>query len=398
MMRLPSLVVAVVVVAVVAVVAPVDWSSLALRTWFAVGPSQSVGDPPHVASDGEVAYTATAVVDGLHMPWSVAFLPDGQVLLTERSGALKRADPGTGATVEIEGVPKVHYKGQGGLLDVAPHPEFAANGLVYLTYSAPMGENRSATRLARARLQGDALVDLLVLYTTEVIAGSNKHYGGRLLFDGDYLYMTMGERGQRYRSQDLDSDLGKLLRFNRDGGIPSDNPFAGVEGAKPAIYSYGHRNPQGLDRHPATGELWVTEHGPQGGDELNRIVPGANYGWPVITYGEEYGGGKIGEGTHKPGMEQPVYYYVPSIATAGLAFYSGERFPAWEGDAFIAALRAFHLSRVSFAADGTPSESQLLDDLSLRLRDVKVGPDGDLYVVAEQGSLVRISPEGARNR
>ncbi|MGB1140968.1 MAG: PQQ-dependent sugar dehydrogenase [Halioglobus sp.] len=392
-MCLPSLLVGVVVVLVVAVAAPVDWNSLALRTWLAAGPSHTVDDPPHRESDGGVDFVATAVVDSLDMPWSVAFLPDGDVLLTERSGGLKRANLRTGDVVAIDGVPEVHYKGQGGLLDVAPHPDFDSGGWVYLTYSAPLDDGSSATRLARARLRGDALVDFTVLYTTEVVAGSNKHYGGRLLFDGDYLFMTMGERGQRYRSQDLDSDLGKLLRFNRDGSIPDDNPFAGVPNAKPAIYSYGHRNPQGLARHPATGEIWVTEHGPQGGDELNRIVPGANYGWPVVTYGEEYGGGKIGEGTHRDDMEHPVYHYVPSIATGGLAFYTGDQFPAWEGDALITALRAFHLNRVSIAPDGSAAEYSLLQDLNLRLRDVKVGPEGHVYVVAEQGSLVRLSPD-----
>ena len=391
-MRLFSMLVGVVVIVVVAVAAPIDWTSLALRTWLAAGPSHTVDDPPHQERDGAVEFIATAVVDGLDMPWSVAFLPDGDVLLTERSGALKRASLRTGEITDIGGVPAVHYKGQGGLLDIAPHPEFATRGLVYLTYAAPLANGQSATRLARARLQGDALVDLTVLYTTEAVAGFNKHYGGRLLFDADYLFMTMGDRGQRHRSQDLDTDLGKLLRFNRDGSVPADNPFAAQASANPAVYSYGHRNPQGLARHPATGEIYVAEHGPQGGDELNRIVPGANYGWPVVTYGEEYGGGKIGEGTHKDGTEQPRYHYVPSIATGGLAFYSGDQFPAWENNAFITALRAFHLNRLHMPADGPATEHRLLQDLNLRLRDVKVGPQGNLYVLAEQGSLVRLSP------
>jgi len=377
----------------VALVAPVDWQFLALRTYLAAGPSLDAQDGPHREQSGGVALVAEALVDGLDMPWSFAFMPDGDVLVTERSGALRRADLSSGEHTAVEGVPEVHYKGQGGLLDVALHPDFERQRWVYLTYSAPMGNKRSTTRLARGRLVGDALVDLQVLYTTEPMHKTNKHYGGRLLFDGDYLYMTMGERGKRHLSQDLGTDMGKLLRFTSDGDVAAGNPFADVEGARPAIYSYGHRNPQGLARHPVTGEIWLTEHGPQGGDELNRIVPGGNYGWPVITYGEEYGGGKIGEGTGKAGMEQPVYYYVPSIATGGLAFYSGERFPAWQGDAFIAALRAFHLNRVSLAGD-SPSEHRLLQDLGLRLRDVKVGPDGNLYVLAEQGSLVRLSPTG----
>jgi glucose/arabinose dehydrogenase len=204
--------------------------------------------------------------------------------------------------------------------------------------------------------------------------------------------MTMGERGVRDLAQQLDTDLGKVLRFNVDGSIPSDNPFAGTPGARPAIYSYGHRNPQGLARHPRTGELWVTEHGPQGGDELNRLIPGANYGWPVITYGEEYGDGTIGEGTAKEGMEQPVYYYTPSIATAGLTFYQGTQFPPWNGDAFIGALRAFHLNRLSFESDGAVTEHRLLSDLKLRVRDIKMGPRDNLYLLSEQGSLIRLAP------
>jgi glucose/arabinose dehydrogenase len=202
----------------------------------------------------------------------------------------------------------------------------------------------------------------------------------------------MGERGKDELAQDLSTDLGNVLRFNRDGSIPKDHPFATTSGARPAIFTYGHRNPQGFARHPVTGELWVSEHGPQGGDELNRLSSGANYGWPVITYGEEYGGGKIGEGTVKAGMEQPVYYYVPSIATSGLSFYQGSQFPGWNGDAFIGALRALHLNQLIFGPDDKVTEHRLLSDLNLRVRDVKQGPDDNLYVLSEQGSLVRLTP------
>jgi glucose/arabinose dehydrogenase len=255
-----------------------------------------------------------------------------------------------------------------------------------------MGEGSSTTRLARALLEGNALRDIEVLYTTEPVLETRKHYGGRLLFDGEYLYMTMGERGKDALAQDLKTDLGKVLRFNRDGSIPQDNPFVSVAEARPAIFTYGHRNPQGFARHPATGELWVTEHGPQGGDELNRLIPGSNYGWPVITFGEQYGGGKIGIGTQKDGMEQPVFHWVPSIATGGLAFYQGSQFPQWNGDAFIGALRALHLNQLTFGPDDNVTEHRLLSDLNLRIRDVKQGPDDNLYVLSEQGSLVRLSP------
>lgn len=370
----------------------VDWGGSALRPAMAASQPLEVGEPPHKESDADVSFTATAITDQLTMPWSFAFLPDGDILVTERGGTLQRLAPDSGLLTPIAGVPEVFYQGQGGLFDIALHPDFPEPAWVYLTYSAPMGEGRSTTRLARALLQGDALREVEVLYTTAPLLDTKKHYGSRLLFDGEYLYMTMGERGQRELAQHLDTDLGKVLRFNRDGSIPGDNPFATTRGALPAIFTYGHRNPQGLARHPATGELWVTEHGPQGGDELNRLVAGANYGWPVITYGEEYGGGKIGEGSEKPGMEQPLYYYVPSIATGGLGFYQGSQFPDWNGDAFIGALRALHLNRLSLGTDGEVTEHRLLADLNLRVRDVKQGPDDNLYVLSEQGSLVRLAP------
>jgi glucose/arabinose dehydrogenase len=380
-------------IVVAAAVYKIDWGFNALRLYMAASQPLEVGEAPHHGTAGAVNFTASALTDQLRMPWSFAFMPGGDILITERGGTLQRFDPDTGALTAITGVPEVFYQGQGGLLDVALHPDFPNPGWIYLTYATPMGEDGSTTRLARALLKGDALQQLSVLYTVEPVQTTRKHYGGRLLFSEGYLYMTMGERGVRDLAQQLDTDLGKVLRFNVDGSVPDDNPFAGMPDARPAIYSYGHRNPQGLARHPDTGELWVTEHGPQGGDELNRLIPGANYGWPVITYGEEYGGGVIGEGVEKEGLEQPVHYYVPSIATGGLAFYQGAQFRAWNGDAFIGALRAFHLNRVSFAPDGSVTEHRLLQDLNLRVRDVKQGPDGNLYLLNEQGSLVRLAPE-----
>lgn len=349
-------------------------------------------EAPQSKSVTEPEIATTVITDQLQMPWSFAFMPGGDILVTERGGTLQRLNPATGQLAPITGVPDVFHEGQGGLLDVALHPDFVQQAWVYLTYSVPLGEGRSTTRLARALLDGDALRNLEVLYTTEPVQDTKKHYGGRLLFSGEHLYMTMGERGHGELAQRLDNDLGKVLRFMEDGSIPADNPFVDTPGAHPAIYTYGHRNPQGLARHPVTGELWVSEHGPQGGDELNHLVPGANYGWPVITYGEEYGGGKIGVGTAQEGMEQPAYYYVPSIATAGLAFYQGARFPDWNGSAFIGALRALHLNRLSFDPDGKVTEHRLLSDLNLRLRDVKQGPDDDLYLLSEQGSLIRLHP------
>ncbi|CAA0104731.1 Aldose sugar dehydrogenase YliI [Halioglobus japonicus] len=397
-----------VIVGAVLAVSGIDWSGHALRIYMSASQPLEVGAAAHRETSEGVDFTVTAITDQLEMPWSFAFMPGGDILVTERGGSVQRLDPESGTLTAISGVPEVFYQGQGGLLDIALLPSLPASKhvssqassqadmsqplWVYLTYSAPMGEDLSTTRLARARLEGDALRDLEVLYTTEPVQKTKKHYGGRLLFDDGYLFMTMGERGQADLAQRLDTDLGKVLRFNSDGSVPADNPFATTPDARPAIYSYGHRNPQGLARHPVTGEVWVTEHGPQGGDELNRLQPGANYGWPVITYGEQYGGGKIGEGTAKEGMEQPVYYYVPSIATGGLSFYQGAQFPDWNGNAFIGALRAFHLNRLSFTPDGKAVEHRMLSDLNLRLRDVKQGPDGNLYLLSEQGSLLRLSP------
>jgi len=394
-MRLrPLLLTGVFLVAALVALADIDWGFNALRVYMAASQPLEVGEPPHRESSSGVDFTATAITDQLKMPWSFAFLPGGDMLVTERGGTLQRLDPKTGALTAISGLPDVFYAGQGGLFDVALHPDFPAPPAVYFTYAASMGEGGSTTRLARAQLNGNALEQWEVLYTTEPVQDTRKHYGGRLLFTDGYLYMTMGERGAADLAQQLDTDLGKVLRFRADGSVPDDNPFAATPGARRAIFTYGHRNPQGLARHPGTGEIWVAEHGPQGGDELNRLLPGANYGWPVITYGEEYGGGKIGEGTARQGMEQPVHYYVPSIATGGLAFYQGERFPGWNGDAFIGALRALHLNRLDFGPDGRATEHRLLSDLQLRVRDVKQGPDGNLYVLSEQGSLVRLDPAG----
>jgi glucose/arabinose dehydrogenase len=386
------LVTALVVVAVVAI-STTDYDYHALRLYMAASQPLEVGESPHTESSGAEKFVATAVTDELSMPWSFAFIPGGDILITERGGTLQRLNPESGTLVPISGVPEVFYEGQGGLLDVAVHPNFPEPAWVYLSYAAPMGEDGSTTLLARGLLEQDALRQLEVLYTTEPVQNTKKHYGGRLLFSDGHLYMTMGERGHREFAQQLDTDLGKVLRFRADGSIPDDNPFAATQGARPAIFTYGHRNPQGLARHPETGELWVTEHGPQGGDELNRLLPGANYGWPIITYGEEYGGGEIGEGTAKEGLQQPVYYYVPSIATSGLAFYTGSQFPGWRGDAFIGALRAFHLNRLVLAPGGDVDEQRMLADLKLRVRDVKVGPDENLYLLSEQGSLIRLEPD-----
>lgn len=392
-MRLrPLLLATLLIIAAVVAIPRTDWAWHALRLPLDARQTLAAGEAPHTERDAGTTFTATVITDQLKMPWGFAFMPGGDILVTERRGTLQRLNPATGQLLPITGVPTVFHKGQGGLLDVALHPDFPQPGWVYLTYSVSLDDGRSTTRLARALLEGNALRNLEVLYTTGPAQDTKKHYGGQLLFSGEHLYMTMGERGRGELAQRLASDLGKVLRLRPDGTVPADNPFVATPGARPAIYTYGHRNPQGLARHPASGEIWVSEHGPQGGDELNRLVAGANYGWPVITYGEEYGGGKIGVGTAQEGMEQPAYYYVPSIATSGLVFYQGAHFPDWNGSAFIGALRALHLNRLSFDPDGGVTEHRLLPELNLRVRDVQQGPDDNLYVLSEQGSLIRLQP------
>ncbi len=333
------------------------------------------------------------VVTDLDVPWDLAFIGPQQLLVTEKPGQLQRLDLVTGERTEITGVPKVIYKGQGGLLGLVLHPDFASNQLLYLSYAAAHDKGRS-TRLIRARLENDALKDVKVLFTAGPAKDGGRHFGGALVFDdAGYLYLGVGDRGKRHEAQKLDSDLGKVHRFNADGSIPVDNPFVGVAGANDSIFSYGHRNPQGLALHPETGHIWEAEHGPRGGDEINRIQAGQNYGWPVITYGEEYRGGKIGEGTHKAGMLQPVHYYVPSMGTAGMAFYTGDAIPAWRNQLFVGGLvfTVAHVSRLALEGDEAVEVEPLFENLGMRIRNLTSGPDGRLYILSESGTIVAIS-------
>ena len=283
------------------------------------------------------------VTDGLDHPWSLAFLPGGDMLVTERSGQLRLVKKnGELLAQPIAGLPPVRQHGQGGLLDVVLHPDFENNRWVYLSF-AERGRGGVGTAVARGRLEGQALKDVEVIFRLSPKTGARQHFGSRLVFDRQgLLYVTLGDRGDRPRAQRLDDHAGSLIRIRDDGGIPGDNPFVGRSDARAEIYSYGHRNIQGAALHPESGEIWTHEHGPQGGDELNIPQPGVNYGWPVITYGVNYGiGTKIGEGTHKQGMAQPIHYWVPSIAPSGMAFYDGDKFPNWRGDLFIGSLK-FH--------------------------------------------------------
>jgi len=343
------------------------------------------------SDDGISLYT---VAGDLRDPWGMDFLEDGRMLVTEKSGQLLLLDTATGQTVPVAGVPASEEVGQGGLLDVLVYPDTSGEPWIYLSY-AVAGEGGYSTRIARARFREDALVAVEELFTAQPFYPTKRHFGSRLLIVDGYLYATVGDRGQREYAQSLATHNGKVMRLHLDGRVPADNPFVDQPDAKPEIWSYGHRNPQGMAQNPVDGSIWVSEHGPQGGDEINRIARGANYGWPVITYGEEYGGGKIGEGTEREGMEQPLKYYLPSIGTGGIDFYTGDRYPGWEPSLLVTALRYTHLNRVVLSGKGLGAEHRLFTDSKMRFRDVQVGPDGYIYVLAGGGSVLRLLPAPA---
>jgi glucose/arabinose dehydrogenase len=342
-------------------------------------------------------FRVEVLTEGLERPWSLAFLPDGRMLVTERPGRLRIVAPdGTLDPEPVSGLPaSLDASGQGGLHDVAPHPDFAHNGLVYLAY-AGRGEDGHGTELARGRLEGRRLVGTEVLFRALPKSGGGRHFGGRVVFDGKgHVFLTLGDRGDRPRAQRLDDHAGSIIRLNEDGSVPADNPFVARPGARPEIFSYGNRNVQGAAMNPRTGELWAHEHGPQGGDEVNVIRAGTNYGWPVITYGVNYViGTAIGEGTHKEGMAQPLHYWDPSIAPSGMAFYDAGRFPRWRGNLLVGALKHRSLVRLELDGERVVHEERLLEDELGRIRDVRVGPDGFVYLItdAADGVIARLEP------
>jgi glucose/arabinose dehydrogenase len=349
-----------------------------------------------VFDSAEHSFRVEQLVTGLKNPWGLAILPDGDMLVTERGGRLRRISDGRLLEQPVSGLAEVTPKGQGGLMGIALHPSFAENRLVYLSFAGE-GKGGVGTEVMRGRLDGMQLRETEVIFRAEPKSGAGRHFGSRLVFDGEgYLFVSHGDRGKQDRAQDLDDHRGSLFRINDDGSVPADNPFVGRAGAREEIYAYGHRNIQGLALDPVTGRLWSHEHGPQGGDELNIERPGANYGWPVITYGVNYGiGTKIGEGTEKPGMEQPVHYWVPSIAPSGLAVYRGDAFPGWQGDLFVGSLKFGLLVRLSIEDDRVLLEERLLDNAYGRIRDVVAAPDGYLYLLtdADPGQLLRVVPD-----
>lgn len=338
------------------------------------------------------------ITGGLEHPWGMAFLPDQRILVTERPGRLRLigAD-GVLRPNPIAGLPHIKQHGQGGLLDVAIHPKFEQNQWVYFSYAERLNR-KIGTAVARGRLSGHRLEDVAVIFRLEPKTGTGYHFGSRLVFDKQgYLFITLGDRGDRPRSQDLNDHAGSLIRIQDDGRIPTDNPFVDKPNTKPEIYSYGHRNIQGAALYPKTGIVWTHEHGPQGGDELNIAKAGANYGWPIITYGVDYVvGSKIGEGTHKAGMQQPVHYWVPSIAPSGMVFYTGNAFPQWKDNLFVGSLKFDQLVRLELAGEKVIHEEPMLKDKFGRIRDVRQGSDGLLYLLtdASDGMLVKLRPSG----
>lgn len=348
----------------------------------------------HVESDLHDFHVVT-VVEGLDHPWAMAFLPEGNILVTERDGRLRVVRDGGLAPDPVAGLPDIVAQGQGGLMDVTLHPDFQDNRLVYLSYAAS-GAGGDGTEVARGRYRGDRLEDVEVIFKALPKARGGRHFGSRLVFDNDgYLYVTLGDRGHMPNGQDLGTHTGSVVRLHDDGSVPDDNPF--VDGERPEIFSYGHRNVQGAALHPETGVLWTHEHGPQGGDELNVVQRGGNYGWAVITYGVNYGSGtEIGEGTEKPGMEQPLWYWVPSIAPSGMTFYTGDRFPEWRGSLFVGALKFQLLARLDLDGEKVLGEERMLEGSVGRIRAVEQGPDGYIYLLTDEsnGRLLRMEPAG----
>jgi glucose/arabinose dehydrogenase len=343
------------------------------------------------------ALKPVTVAQGLASPWSLAFLPDGRMLVTEKPGRLRIVGKDGTLGAPISGLPAISVGGQCGLLDVVLDPKFADNGVVYISYAEPAGggESGNSTAVARGRLDGNALTEVRTIFVQRPKVSSSAHCGGRLVFARDgRLFVTLGDRFSRKDdAQTLDNHHGKIVRIEPDGQVPKDNPFVGRAGALPETWSLGHRNVQGAALHPATGELWAHEHGPQGGDEVNVSEAGRNYGWPLLTYGRNYGlGTRIGEEGPKPGYEQPLKVWVPSIAPSGMAFLTSDRYPGWKGSLFVGALRGQMLVRLTLDGHRVVGEERLLEDLKERIRDVRQGPDGWLYVVTDSsnGRIIRL--------
>jgi glucose/arabinose dehydrogenase len=366
--------------------------------------SPPLPDLPQIYETSDYRIRVVELASGLSNPWSMAFLPNGDLLVTERAGRLRVLRDGVLDPEPIQGVPEVRITILGGLLDVLPHPDFAANSMLYLSYSKGIDAERSTTAIARARFDGRSLIGLEDIFVANTRSTSPTNFGGRMAFGPDgHLYLTVGERQEQDRAQDPMDHGGKVLRLREDGSAPDDNPFVGRAGYLPEIFTLGHRSPQGLAVHPETGMLWENEHGPLGGDEINLLVGGRNYGWPLVSFGTDYDGRQITETglTAQTGLEPPFMYWVPSIGISGLSFYRGDAFPEWRGNAFVGSLMAGrirwsgHVQRITFNEEGRAiMREPVLMQLRQRIRDVRPGPDGLIYVLTDQnpGVLLRIEP------
>ncbi len=351
---------------------------------------QEVPQEPLEIEEASVNYDYEVVVPDLSIPWGFTFLPDGSMLITEKSGELIHFKNGEKQT--ISGLPEVLNQGQGGLLDVVLHPEYQENQWIYITYSSPNGEGEGGnTALIRAKLENNWLNSVQELYKAKPNSTRGQHFGSRIVFDDEgYLYFTIGDRGNNKENpQDITRDGGKVYRLNDDGSIPDDNPFVGEENAKEAIYSYGHRNPQGMIKHPETGRIWLHEHGPQGGDEINIVKKGANYGWPEVTYGINYDDSVISEETTGPDYENPVYYWIPSIAPSGMAYVTSDKYPHLKGNLLIGSLKFRFLEHDVLDGRKVVKREKLLEDIG-RVRDVRQGPDNFIYVSVEGTGIVKL--------
>tara|TARA_R110000868_G_scaffold360012_1_gene622042 strand:+ start:5122 stop:6252 length:1131 start_codon:yes stop_codon:yes gene_type:complete len=358
----------------------------------------TVAHADEVVATEKVKIKVETFADGLENPWGLVFLPDGRALVTERDGRLRIVSPKGKLSTPLNGVPKVDARGQGGLLDVAIDPDFAANKYVYLSFAEPGDGGTNSTAVARGVLTESRLDDVKIIFSQVPKAASTLHFGSRIVFDNDgHMFVSLGERSKsefRKQSQDLSSDLGKVVRLNRDGTIPKDNPYIGKQGMRLEIWSYGHRNQQGAAMNPWTNELWTNEHGPKGGDEINIARAGKNYGWPVVSYGVNYDGSPVGKGEKTgPAYVDPVHYWVPSIGVSGMAFYTGDAIAPWKGNLFVGGLAIPKLVRLELDGDKIVHEEALLTDIGSRIRTVKQGPDGALYLLTDdsEDSILRVS-------
>ena len=370
----------------------VAWLSLALLSFGELRLAQA---DTYAVQSAKHAFHVNKVLDGLENPWSMAFLPDGRMLITERAGRLRLVTKSFQLhPTPIAGLPKIKAAGQGGLFDVAIHPDYAANGWIYWAYNEP-GAGGWGTALARGKLQGTQMTSVEVLFSMRPKSRKNQHFGGRIVFDTrGFVYLTLGDRGDRDRAQKMDDHAGSVIRLHEDGRVPEDNPFVRLKGALPEKWTLGNRNIQGAALHPQTGKLWTHEHGPQGGDEVNLMSAGKNYGWPVVTHGANYGlGTKIGEGQTKAGMAQALKIWVPSIAPSGMAFVNSQEFPEWSGNLLVGSLRAQTLVRLELDGDAVVGEERLLVGQIGRIRDVRVAEDGLIYLLtdAPNGALFQLA-------